>query len=258
MWKSKCQEKSDKERKRKRLEVERKSGKLQGKFAVQKRQQESVAEKIRQKVGREQAHKAPEKIMTSKSDALKSTSLKKRALDDCDVDEVVEREQTRIAPKKIMTSRSEVLKSTSLKKRTFDERSDYDMNGEVEREQARKPKKLMTSKSEVLKSTSLKKRTTDESSEASLSSRASKRRNVGNRELNTSDMHEATVNQNVSTAIHSVSRQGRQPINKILDDDAMEASGYVKKHAAPILQGKKTKTKNVQNSTLKKLKRKKA
>jgi hypothetical protein len=36
-----CQEKSDEERKRRRFEVERRSEKLQGKFAVQKRQQES-------------------------------------------------------------------------------------------------------------------------------------------------------------------------------------------------------------------------
>jgi hypothetical protein len=95
VWKGKesfevmCQEKSDEERKRRRFEVERRSEKLQGKFAVQKRQQESVAktkrcqeierERVRKAVDLHSKHGNPEKIMTN-------ASLKKRKFErsDCD------------------------------------------------------------------------------------------------------------------------------------------------------------------------------
>ena len=152
-----CQEKSDKERKRtRRLEVERKSEKLQGKFAVQKRQQERVAEtKRRQEVERERARKAKD-LRSQHSNTEKITT------------------------------------NASFKKR--------DMDKEVGRERAHKPK---TCKSEVLKSTSLKKRAFDERSDAPPSFRASKRRNVGNRELDICEMR----TKNMHSALEKLKRK---------------------------------------------------
>ena len=64
----------------------------------------------------------------------------------------------------------------------------------------------MTSKSEVLKSTSLKKRAFDERSEAPPSFRASKRRNVGNRELDICEMRTKSM-QNSNGALEKLKRK---------------------------------------------------
>jgi hypothetical protein len=63
----------------------------------------------------------------------------------------------------------------------------------------------MTSKSEVLKSTSFKKRASDER-EATPSFRASKRRNVGNRELDICEMRTKNM-QNSNGALEKLKRK---------------------------------------------------
>jgi protein SPT2 len=90
------------------------------------------------------------------------------------------------------------------------------------------PKKMMTNRSEASTSTLLKKRTFDERSDAAPS-RAPKRRNFGNNELDICRMDEASINRNMSTIIHSILRPGRRPIYGMVDDrddDIMEVSGY--------------------------------
>ncbi|RIA91817.1 hypothetical protein C1645_766625 [Glomus cerebriforme] len=87
------------------------------------------------------------------------------------------------------------------------------------------PNKMISNRSELSKSTSLKKRTFDERSPYS---RVPKR-NVGGDELDIYGLDEATVNQNISSIIHSIVRPGRRPIYGIVDDnddDVMEASSF--------------------------------
>ncbi|CAG8669848.1 4202_t:CDS:2 [Rhizophagus irregularis] len=100
--------KKGKRKRQQTLEIEKKSEKLGGKLAEQKRHHESVAEtKRRQEIERERARRVSKAEVQHRHNRMEDL-----------------RSKNSNASKKTMTNRSEATKSTSLKKRTFDERSE--------------------------------------------------------------------------------------------------------------------------------------